>query len=509
MSGRVFFGTLATGGGVRPGSGAFRVLLVGDFSGRDARGAKEPLAGRRVRFLDVDNWEQVLASLRPEVTVPAGKDGPPIAIRPAEIDDFHPDNLFDKLEVFQALRSLRKRLADPASFDDAAAEVRSWASEPAAPGAPSPAAEPAGPEAPAEAQGDMLGRLLGDRPPQAEQATPAETAKSSIDAILRSVVGPYVVPDTDKEQAALLGRVDEAAAAQMRAILHDAGFQALEAAWRGVHFLVTHIETDEDLRLHLMDATKTELIADLMAGDDLQSTAWFQTLVTQTVGTQGGKPWSLVAGTFAFDKALVDAALLGRLAKVAKAAGAPFVAAARDRVAGCESLAASPDPDTWTLAPDADAEAAWAELRKLPEAGWLALGLPRMLLRLPYGPKTDAIDRFEFEEFVEGCGHECYLWASPALALVQVLAAGFREHGWQMAAELYRDVEDLPMHVYTADGERQIMPCAEVYLSDRAGLALQEMSLTALLSVRGRNVLRVRGIASLADPPAALAGRWC
>jgi len=504
MPERVFFGTLPTGGGARPGRGAFRVLLIGDFSARAARGVQAPLAGREARKIDVDNWEDVLRSLGPEATVPVADGSAGITIRPEEIDDFHPDVLFDRLDVFRALRSLRKRLRDPASFDAAAAEIRSWAGAPAEP--PAPAADkprPAG-----EADGDTLGRLLGDRPAHADRPAPSPGGAGALDAILRGVVGPYIVPDTKMEQSALLARLDDVVAGQMRAILKDGAFRGLEAAWRSMHFLVTHLETDEQLTLSLLDATKPELIADLMAGDDLQSTALFKLLVTRAVGSQGGEPWSLVAVAERFDKAIVDAALLGRMAKIAQAAGAPLVAGARDRVGGCDSLAATPDPDDWSapIAPEEDA--AWTALRQLPEARWLALALPRMLLRLPYGRDTDPVERFDFEEVDDAWGHESYLWGNPAFALVQVLGAGFVDRGWDMAAELYRDIDDLPMHVYTADGDRQVMPCAEAYLSDRAGEALQQQGLTALLSVQGRNCIRTRGIGCLADPVTALAGPW-
>ncbi|MGB2821239.1 MAG: type VI secretion system contractile sheath large subunit, partial [Phycisphaerae bacterium] len=151
---------------------------------------------------------------------------------------------------------------------------------------------------------------------------------------------------------------------------------------------------------------------------------------------------------------------------------------------------------------------AWADLRKLPEAACLALALPRMLLRLPYGKDTDPVDTFEFEELDQAADHESYLWGSPVFGLVEALGAGFAEHGWEMAPALYHDIEDLPMHVQIEDGERRIMPCAEVYLTDRAGQALQDMGLTAMLSVQGRNIIRVRGVACLADPVTALAGRW-
>jgi len=512
MAERMSFGNLATGAGGGRGDGPFRILLIGDFSGRCQRGAAEPLAGRKITFLDVDNWEHVLSGLGAEVSVPAGGEGgPPITIRPQEIDDFHPDRMFEKLEVFQALRSLRKRLMDsaafPAAFPDAAAEVRSWAEGAEPPPAEQAEATPPPEEKPAEGEGELLGRLLGERPSHAEAAGPSR-AQAGVDAILRSVVAPYIVPDRDKEQSALVARVDEAVAAQMRAILRHPSFQAVEAAWRSVHFLVTHLETDEDLRLHLMDAAKDELAADLTASEELRSCGLFDLLVTRTVGTAGGEPWSLLAGGFTFEKTPDDAVLLGRLAKIAKAAGAPFVAAAADRVAGCESLAATPDPNDWTVQPPADAAAAWAEMRKLPEAAYLALALPRMLLRLPYGPDTDPVDAFEFEELDEAAGHKGYLWGNPAFGLVEVLGAGFTEHGWEMAPALYHDIEDLPMHVRIVDGERRIMPCAEVYLTDRAGEALQEMGLTALLSVQGRNIVRVRGVACLADPVTALAGPW-
>ena len=497
----------STGEGKRVEGEPFRVLLMGDFSGRRQRGTVEPLIGRKIAPLDVDNWEGVLASLGPSVTVPAGQGGAQITIDPEEIDDFHPDVMFEKLEVFKALRSLRARLTDSSTFAEASGEVRLWAGAAPAEAAPAESDEaPAQPAGPAEADTDTLGRLLGDRPAQADQ--PASGPASSIDAIIRSIVGPHIVPDVDIEQSALVGRVDDAIAAQMRTILHDPNFQALEAAWRSVHFLVTHLEMDEQLQLHLMDVTKDELTADLASPGELDAKGLYERLVTRTVATAGGKPLSLVVGAFTFDKTAPDVVVLIRLAQLVAAAGAAFVGGAADRVAGCESLAAETDPRNWTLEPDPTAAAAWDQLRKLPEAGRLALGLPRMLLRLPYGKATDPIEAFAFEECDEACGHEGYLWGNAAFALATALAMGFTERGRGMAAELYRDVEDLPMHVYTVDGERHIQPCAEVYLTDRAGQALQEMGLTALLSVQGRNIIRIRGVAALTAPVAALTGPW-
>jgi type VI secretion system protein ImpC len=578
MSGQVSFGRLAgqhsDGGG---GGGAFRILVMGDFSARAGRGVREGLAGRKRIGVDVDNWERVLGSLGAEVRIPAGEGE--IVLAPKEIDDFHPDFLYSKLEVFRALRELRQRLMDSSTFNAAADEIRSWAGDLHGQDAHATHGQDAhathgqdahathgqdahathgqdahathgqdarathgqdarathGQDARAthgrdahatasegEAQSDLLGRLLGQRPagadapasgapkgaPRAAGAS-GRTAAGAADSLIRGNVGPYIVPDRDKEQSALVACVDKAVAEQMRRILHHPNFQALEAAWRGVQRLVTHLETDEDLRLAVMDVSKDELSADVLAVDDLQTTALYDLLVAKTLGTQGAKPWSVLCAAFAFDKTVLDAAVLGRLSKIVHAARAPLVAGAADRVAGCQSIAAEPDPRQWTWRPDADAQAAWDTLRSLPEANWVALGLPRILMRQPYGQLSDSVDGFDFEELDAVSTHEDYLWCCASFALAEALGAAFADQSWDMAAEMFHDVTDLPAHIYRdADGDRQVKPCAEVCLTDRAAQAIQDQGLTALLSVQGQNVIRIRGIAAVAEPVAALAGPW-
>jgi type VI secretion system protein ImpC len=177
MSGQVSFGRLASqhsdGGG---GSGAFRILVMGDFSARAGRGVREGLAGRKRIGVDVDNWERVLGSLGAEVRIPAGEGE--IVFAPKEIDDFHPDWLYSKLDVFRALRDLRQRMMDSSTFNAAADEVRSWAADsthgqvlgtPNGDAHATPAGQAQGePIRQAQGEVDLLGRLLGQRPAGAD-----------------------------------------------------------------------------------------------------------------------------------------------------------------------------------------------------------------------------------------------------------------------------------------------------------------------------------------------------
>src|SRR5437016_11393724 len=121
----------------------FRIAVLGDFSGRENRVVLDAgLQGRKPLLVDRDNFEDVMARLAPELHLPlGGPDGPRTPVRFRELDDFHPDHLYESLKICQALRETRDRLNDRATFDAAAADVRSWsgiAKGPAPASAPAP-----------------------------------------------------------------------------------------------------------------------------------------------------------------------------------------------------------------------------------------------------------------------------------------------------------------------------------------------------------------------------------
>ena len=95
---------------------------------------------------------------------------------------------------------------------------------------------------------------------------------------------------------------------------------------------------------------------------------------------------------------------------------------------------------------------AWEALRKLPEASYLGLALPRFLLRLPYGADTDPTERFAFEEMDARPEHDHYLWGNPALACAYLLAQAFSQDGWDLRPGVVQEIESLPLHVYREAG---------------------------------------------------------
>ena len=98
MNYSVSFGKLTAAPPTRPGGGdTFGLVVLGDFSGRANRGeleTGEALAKRKPRRIDVDNLDDVPASMKLRLCLPVGDDGASAAISIGSMDDFHPDELY-------------------------------------------------------------------------------------------------------------------------------------------------------------------------------------------------------------------------------------------------------------------------------------------------------------------------------------------------------------------------------------------------------------------------------
>lgn len=489
-----------------------RILVMGDLSGRGPGTASEPhvvLDGRPIVPVDHETLDRAIARFAPGLRIAAAEgNGPQIPMSFKSLDDFHPDRVHERLGLFQALLETRQRLSDPRTFHSTAAELsrRPSALAPAGREGAPPAAAPA-----LEDEAATLTRLLGSAPADLAGArTDALQAdvRTGLTDFIRGIVAPHIVPAPDPRQEALVASVDRATGEQMRALLHRPEFQTLEALWRSVQRLVCEVETGEQLKIFLLDAAREELAADARAaGSDLEQCALHRLLVERGAGTQGGQPWSLIVGAYSFATTEEDTSLLAALGAIASRSGGPFLAAASPAVLGCRSLAETPDPREWTPL-DAETDDRWSALRRSPWARWIGLALPRVLVRLPYGKRTDRTERFDFEEMPAAHDHEALLWGNPAFACATMLARSFAEGGRTTRPDGALDLANMPAHVLGAGDGTRLQPCAEVALTQRAADTILGRGVIPVMSFSDRNAVRVVRFQSLADPPAALAGAW-
>ncbi|MBI4002119.1 MAG: type VI secretion system contractile sheath large subunit, partial [Nitrospira defluvii] len=351
----------------------------------------------------------------------------------------------------------------------------------------------------------LLDQVLEQAPISVADLRPTEWQ-----SYLQSLIKPLLVPKEHPMEKELIAQVDAAMTQILRTVLHHPTFQGLEAAWRGLSFVVDRIETDGQLQLYLLDLPKNALSADLLRGNDLQASQLYRLLVEETVRIPGAYPWAVVGGVYTFDRTTEDVELLERIANVSQEAGAPFLAAASPRMVGCSSFGAVPDPDSWQdPAKQPEDHQRWQRLRQMNEASYLGLSLPRMLLRMPFGRETEPISACTFEEVAGGPDHEDYCWGNPIFTCLVLLGQAFSEEGWQLRPGSVQDVDGLPLHVYQDEtGDSVTKPCAEAWLTEKAAEHLLEAGLIPLLSYKNQDRIRLVRFQSVASPLKPLQGRW-
>jgi type VI secretion system protein ImpC len=497
------FGNSGDPGGRKDAAGTMRLLVMADFSGWSNESGDRPIMpGDRPRLrTDFENFDAILSRLNPTIRIPLyGPWGDRLSVNFSEVDDFHPDSLYNRLEPFKTLRDLRARLMNPDSFRQAAAQIM--------PAAGATETEtPAKDEVAVEKDAATFERLLG-RGPSAEEAPGDLTARqqNGVQGFIQSVMQPYVVAEADPRQPELVASVDQAISDQMRLILHSPGFQAMEATWRSLQQLVTELETGVTVEVRILDVTKEELAAEFQASPDIASGSLYRSLVEEETQSLGGQGQSLLVGNYTFSRETEDILLLASLGTLAGKTGGPFLAGASSSILGCGAIHETPDPREWIEDPQADLR--WQALRSNPAAPWVGLAMPRVLLRLPYGEKTDEVERFAFEEFPAGIEHESLLWGNPAFLCARLIGEAFQENEWSGGPVASLDIGELPAYIVTEDGDRRMHPCAEILLHDRAAQAIQDKGIMPLLSYRDRNAVRLFRLHPVVAPLTTMPGPW-
>ena len=291
-------------------------------------------------------------------------------------------------------------------------------------------------------------------------------------------------------------------ASSCRDILHHRDFQALEAAWRGLYLLTRRLDTDGPLSISLLDLTRAELADDLASAPDLESTKLYAR-TSEDRSTQ--RSWAVLIGNMEFAPESADLAFLGRMAGIAWAAGAPFLAAASPRFLGCDSLAETPDPSDWQ--PESFPAPDWNALRSHPGARFVGLALPRFLLRLPYGKDAKPIESFDFEELVRLRPRRLPLGQSRVCPR-RIASALVQRDGWRLRPGSNTLIEELPLYIDHRGDEPEATPCAEVLLTDRVVETIVDKGLMLFRSVRNRDAISLARFQSISEPAQPLAGRW-
>jgi type VI secretion system protein ImpC len=335
----------------------------------------------------------------------------------------------------------------------------------------------------------LLKKLKEYTTPPATGAAPANTPATAVP----SATLVSHLRDAQKLIIDLVQNIDGEISEYLSYVYHDPSFQALESTWRGLSYLVNNTETSDLLKIKVIQASKQDLIEDLgdvatMSYDHDQS-ALFKKVYEEEYGQLGGEPYGVLVGDYKFDHSPSDVYLLKNISQVAADAHAPFVAAASPKMFNMKSFADLVAPRDLSRIFESDDFIPWNAFRSTPESRYVALTVPRVLCRPPYGADVEhgryIVEEFDFEEDVAGTDDSKFLWMNAAWAYAERLTEAYAMYGWlarTRGVETGGEVDSLPFYTFqTDDGDWAMKPPVQSMISDRREFELSKLGFLPLV----------------------------
>ncbi|MGJ8640755.1 MAG: type VI secretion system contractile sheath large subunit [Opitutaceae bacterium] len=304
----------------------------------------------------------------------------------------------------------------------------------------------------------------------------------------------------------LIAAIDQKLSEQINEILHNDEFQKLEGTWRGLHHLVSNTETDEKLKLRVFNISKKELGKTFkkFPGSRWDQSPLFKKIYGAEYDTPGGEPFSCLVGDYAFDHSAPDLEVLKGVAKLAGASHSPFITSPAPTLFDLEDWTEVNNPAQLKPQFQRPEYAGWRSFRESDDSKYIGMAMPRFLARVPYGPTTNPVDEFHFEETTDGSDHGRYCWANSAFAMATNITRSFKHFGMCTSirgAESGGAVEGLPVHTFpTADGKSEMKCPTEVAIGDRREKELSDLGMLPLQHWKNTDYAVFVGGQSLQEP---------
>lgn len=307
-----------------------------------------------------------------------------------------------------------------------------------------------------------------------------------------------------KSIKSLIAGIDSLLTQQMNEILHAPEVRQIEGTWRGLYYLVNNTETDQKLKIRVLNITKDQLADQL---EDFEGQMWdqspaFKKLYTEEYSMFGGEPFGAIVGGYEFSHHPRDVGLLRNLSGICASAHAPFIAAAAPQLFRMESWQELPNPQDLQQIVSSPDYASWQSLRESEDSRYIGLTMPRVLARLPYGAATVPVKGFAFEEEIDG-KHDHYVWMNAAFVMGVNINRSHKLYGWGTqirGVESGGAVLNLPVHTFPTDDGSVAMKCpTEIAIDDRREAELAKLGMMPILHRKNTDIAAFIGAHSLQD----------
>ena len=321
----------------------------------------------------------------------------------------------------------------------------------------------------------LLDQVIGATK-QTERDRAQELIKALTEEALKGTVtfSRNLTQTFDRAIAAIDAKVSE----QLNAVMHHPRFTQLEGSWRGLHYLVSNSETGSSLKIRMLQASKKDIAKDLGKAVEFDQSQLFKKIYENEFGTPGGEPYGALVGDYEWTAHPEDVETLRLVSQCAAAAFAPFISGVGAGMFGFEDWRDLSKSRDLAKVFDAPEYTAWRSYRETEEARFVALVMPRVIARLPYGAATKPVEAFAYEEAprnadgsAKAMAHGDYCWMNAAYVNAARMTEAFALNGFCSAirgAEGGGKVSNLPNHVFTSDDGDSDAKCpTEIGITDR------------------------------------------
>jgi type VI secretion system protein ImpC len=243
---------------------------------------------------------------------------------------------------------------------------------------------------------------------------------------------------------------------------------------------------------------------DLEKAVEFDQSQLFKKIYEEEYGTFGGTPYSALMADFYIGRHPQDLAFIEKLAQVAAAAHAPLITAASPRLFDLDSFTELGTPRDLSKIFESNELIKWRSFRESEDSRYVALALPHILLRLPYGPDTQPVEDVNFVEDVDGRDHKKYLWGNAGWALAVRLTDAFAKYRWTGAIRGVEGgglVTGLPTHTFRTDEGDIALKCpTEIAITDRREKELNDLGFITLVHAKNTDYAAFFGGASTNKP---------
>jgi type VI secretion system protein ImpC len=323
--------------------------------------------------------------------------------------------------------------------------------------------------------------------PKSEEATSAVqgAVKTLVEQALENTA--LISGDAIKTIEGIIAELDKKLSEQVNLIMHHEEFAKLESAWRGLDYLVSNTATGESMKIRVLNISKVDIGKTIkrFKGSAWDQSPLFKKLYEDEYGTAGGEPFGAIIGDYYFNQSPPDIEILRGMAQIAAAAHAPFISSIDPSIMNLGSWQELANPRDIAKIFTTPEYAGWRSFRESDDSRYVALTMPRVLSRVPYGANSNPVEEFDFEEDTGGGDNNKYSWMNAAYAMGANVNRSFTNYGWCAnirGVESGGAVEGLPTHSFPSDDGGMVQKCpTEIAITDRREAELSKSGFLPLI----------------------------